>query len=78
MELHVPQAWRSRPRLDLLVHQVPVTCRISGQLVHPTSPSYPFIDDRAKMADLNRWFSGSYSITRPLRPEDEEADNDRR
>lgn len=78
MDLHVPQAWRSRPRLDWLIHQVPVTCRVTGQLVHPTSPSYPFIDDRAKMADLNRWFSGSYSITRPLRPDDEEADNDRR
>lgn len=78
MDLHVPSAWRARPRLDRLIHQVPVICRTTGQLVHPTSLSYPFVDDRARMADLNRWFTGSYSITRPLRPDDEEADSDRR
>jgi len=78
MELLIPATWRARPRVDWLLHQVPVTCRVTGQLVHPTSPSYPFIDERAKMADLNRWFSGSYSISRPLRPDDEELDNERR
>jgi tRNA threonylcarbamoyl adenosine modification protein YjeE len=70
MEIHAPASWRGRPRMDLLMHQVPVKCRITGRLVHPTSPTYPFYDERAKMADLNRWFSGSYTISRPITPED--------
>jgi endogenous inhibitor of DNA gyrase (YacG/DUF329 family) len=31
-----------------------------------TEPSYPFCSMRCKMADLNKWFSGSYRISSPL------------
>jgi len=71
MTLRLPGAWRARPAAEMLRLQQPLPCRITGRLVHPTNQSYPFVDDRAKMADLNRWFTGSYSIGRPIKPEDE-------
>ncbi|MDG2054783.1 MAG: tRNA (adenosine(37)-N6)-threonylcarbamoyltransferase complex ATPase subunit type 1 TsaE [Phycisphaerales bacterium] len=32
--------------------------------------SIPFCSDRCKMADLGRWFSGSYTLSRPLKDVD--------
>jgi len=30
----------------------------------------PFCSARCKMADLDKWFSGNYRISRPIRPDD--------
>jgi tRNA threonylcarbamoyladenosine biosynthesis protein TsaE len=43
-------------------------CPVTGKPVPPDSPTYPFFDERARMADLGRWMSGSYRLTRPLEP----------
>jgi endogenous inhibitor of DNA gyrase (YacG/DUF329 family) len=32
--------------------------------VPPDSPTYPFASERARLADLYRWFSGSYTVSR--------------
>lgn len=71
-ELHVtvPSAWASRPGLGPLTGRPPTRCRITGEPVPPESPTYPFANERARMADLHKWFSGAYGITRPI----EEAD----
>lgn len=32
--------------------------------------TFPFCSQRCKMADLDKWFSGNYRISRPIRPDD--------
>ncbi|MFG0257399.1 MAG: DNA gyrase inhibitor YacG [Phycisphaerales bacterium JB043] len=32
--------------------------------------TFPFCSERCRMADLGRWFDGSYVISRGLKPED--------
>lgn len=44
-------------------------CPTTGKAVPPDSPTWPFIDERAQMADLYGWFAGKNTISRPLDPE---------
>lgn len=37
-------------------------CPITGRPVSPDSPTYPFADERARLADLGKWLSGSYQV----------------
>lgn len=48
-------------------HQCPI-CRRAfvGEI-----ETFPFCSKRCRMVDLGKWFSGSYAITRPMRPDDE-------
>jgi tRNA threonylcarbamoyladenosine biosynthesis protein TsaE len=46
-------------------------CPICGAEVSTNAETSPFCSARCRMADLNRWFTGAYSITRPLEPEEE-------
>lgn len=48
-------------------------CPTTGKAVPPDAPTFPFADDRARLADLGKWMSGSYSISREIAPEDEEG-----
>ncbi|MBX3403076.1 MAG: tRNA (adenosine(37)-N6)-threonylcarbamoyltransferase complex ATPase subunit type 1 TsaE [Phycisphaeraceae bacterium] len=45
-------------------------CPTTGKPVSPDSPTFPFIDERARMADLGRWMSGHYRVSREITPED--------
>lgn len=45
------------------------TCPTTGKRVPPGSPTWPFIDERAQMADLYGWFAGTHTISRPFDPE---------
>jgi tRNA threonylcarbamoyladenosine biosynthesis protein TsaE len=45
-------------------------CPISGKPVSPDSPTFPFFDEKCRMADLGRWFGGTYSVRRELMEED--------
>ncbi|MCC6321380.1 MAG: tRNA (adenosine(37)-N6)-threonylcarbamoyltransferase complex ATPase subunit type 1 TsaE [Phycisphaerales bacterium] len=47
-------------------------CPSTGKPVPPDSPTFPFADDRARLADLGRWMSGAYTISRQLTQEDED------
>lgn len=60
----VPDSWRSRPGFAELVKRQATNCPVTGARVEPDSPTYPFADERARMADLYRWFSGSYTVSR--------------
>jgi tRNA threonylcarbamoyladenosine biosynthesis protein TsaE len=62
----LPQQWASRPGMHQLTARQPTRCPVTGELVPPDSPTYPFSSERARMADLYRWFSGSYQISRPI------------
>jgi endogenous inhibitor of DNA gyrase (YacG/DUF329 family) len=44
-------------------------CPVTRQRVPETSPTWPFANERAQMADLHRWMSGEYLISRPIRTE---------
>ncbi len=46
------------------------TCSICGKAVSTDSAAAPFCSNRCRMADLNRWFRGDYSVSRPLEPEE--------
>lgn len=47
------------------------TCKTPVTIAAAT---YPFCGERCKMADLNKWFSGAYMVSRPLKAEDDELD----
>lgn len=64
--ISIPASWRSRPGLAELTARQPVRCPITDEIVPPDSPTYPFSSDRARLADLHRWLSGSYQISRPI------------
>ncbi len=46
-------------------------CPTTQRAVSAHNPAFPFVDSRARDADLNRWFTGSYTISRDLTPDDE-------
>jgi tRNA threonylcarbamoyl adenosine modification protein YjeE len=69
--LRADGAWAGRPQFDALRFRPPTRCRISGAWVEPTSATYPFIDERSRMADLNKWFSGDYRVSREMKSDDE-------
>lgn len=60
----VPGEWASRPGFAALAARAATTCPITGAAVAADSPHYPFASERARMADLHRWFSGSYGVSR--------------
>jgi tRNA threonylcarbamoyl adenosine modification protein YjeE len=66
----VPSSWRARAEWELFAERAPIRCRITGEWVSPTAASYPFASERARGADLHRWFSGSYGVSRPATPEE--------
>jgi tRNA threonylcarbamoyladenosine biosynthesis protein TsaE len=70
MELETPDDWSLRPGFAALHARGPVKCPITGQMVQPDSPTYPFANERARMADLYRWFSGSYTVSRDAKETD--------
>ncbi|MFI4883357.1 MAG: tRNA (adenosine(37)-N6)-threonylcarbamoyltransferase complex ATPase subunit type 1 TsaE [Phycisphaerales bacterium JB064] len=45
------------------------TCPTTGKRVPPDSPTWPFADETARMADLYGWFAGKHTISRPVDPE---------
>lgn len=62
LTLDLPDAWRDRPGIDALAPRRPTTCRVTGRPVPADSPTWPFVDERARMADLYRWMSGHYAV----------------
>ena len=55
------------PRMDTV-------CPATGQPVPADSPSWPFANERARMADLYGWFSEKFTVTRPIEERDLEED----
>ena len=45
-------------------------CPVTGSTVPGDSPTWPFADERARMADLYRWMHESYTITREMKDAD--------
>lgn len=74
--IDLPDGWAARPPSTGAspppAGLKPTTCPVTGEPVAPDAPHYPFSSQRAKWADLYRWFSQSYTVERPV----EEADLD--
>jgi tRNA threonylcarbamoyladenosine biosynthesis protein TsaE len=45
-------------------------CPVMRTPVAPGHPTYPFSSLRARSADLGRWLSGAYTVSRALEPDD--------
>lgn len=45
-------------------------CPTTGKKVPPDAPTWPFIDERARLADLHKWLTGRYVVSRELRQDD--------
>ena len=60
----LPASWRTRSGLGELLARKPTTCPVMGTPVPADSPTYPFSSERARLADLHKWFSGAHRISR--------------
>lgn len=69
--IDLPEHWAARPHAAHFIEREPTLCRVTGRWVAPTAATYPFADDRARLADLNKWFTGAYTISREITPDDE-------
>jgi len=72
--IDLPPAVRSRPGMALLLARAgersAATCPITGRSVPADSPTWPFADEHARLADLHRWLSGGYTVSRELNEDD--------
>ncbi|HZW10136.1 MAG TPA: tRNA (adenosine(37)-N6)-threonylcarbamoyltransferase complex ATPase subunit type 1 TsaE [Phycisphaerales bacterium] len=73
--LEAPDEWSTRAAIEPLrslaiPSREPTTCPVTGRHVPADSPTWPFADDRARMADLYRWFSGQYGMSRGVEESD--------
>lgn len=83
IDLIAPAAWTTRPEWRSLTALAAdggdrsgwTTCPITGRPVAPGNPTFPFADEQAKMADLGKWMTGAYTLSREL-TEDDESDPD--
>jgi len=46
------------------------SCPTCGETVEPGSKSTPFCSERCRLADLNKWMSGEYRISREMKETD--------
>lgn len=82
LTLVLPDSWSRRPGLAGLIAltgasvRPPTTCPVTGQSVAPDNPSWPFVSEQARLADLGRWLSGAYVISRELAIDDLEEGGD--
>jgi tRNA threonylcarbamoyladenosine biosynthesis protein TsaE len=75
-DLTFPPSWLDRPKIESLGEPGTVRCRVTGRLVPPDSPTFPFADERARRADLYKWLTGSYAIGRDLEGNDLAAEGE--
>ena len=45
-------------------------CRTCGKAVREIDSTFPFCSERCRMGDLGKWFSGEYTISRPIEERD--------
>ncbi len=71
MTLSIPREWSARPEAALIRDLPPIQCRTTGTWVGPTSETYPFANERARLADLHGWLSEGYKTTREIKEGEE-------
>lgn len=68
--IDLPESFRGRDGVEALLEREPIRCPTTGVWIEPTRPSYPFAGEKERLADLNKWFTGAYSISREIREDD--------
>ena len=74
IEIETPTAWNERP--GMLALAMPrdtrgdTTCPVTGKPVPASSPTWPFIDEHARLSDLYRWMTEGYTIVREIHEAD--------
>ncbi|MFN9976509.1 MAG: tRNA (adenosine(37)-N6)-threonylcarbamoyltransferase complex ATPase subunit type 1 TsaE [Phycisphaerae bacterium] len=74
LTIDLPESFRGRPGTEAFLEREPIRCPTTGTWVEPTRPSYPFAGERERLADLNKWFTGAYTISRDIRADDLDAE----
>lgn len=76
-EAHLPASFASReewPRLDAIAVLAEADgnprCAVCETMVLMSSDSAPFCSTRCRLADLNKWLTGSYVVSREVREDD--------
>ncbi len=59
--IDLPDDVLARPEASALARG-DTTCPVTGARVPASAPAWPFSSDRARLADLHRWFSGEYGV----------------
>lgn len=70
--LDVPEGVLARPEAAALARG-DTLCPVTGVRVRGSSPSWPFASEKARLADLHRWFSGEYGVPTKEEPGEAEA-----
>lgn len=74
--LAIPTSWLDGPGAHdaarRMIESPTIRCPVTREWVEPTRASYPFASERARLADLHKWFSGEHALPRDIRPEDDE------
>lgn len=70
--ISLPDSWSARDGVDLLLSRPPSVCPKTRRWVSPTSPSYPFADERSRSGDLYGWLTESYKVSRAAREGDQD------
>lgn len=79
IDLRMPEGWPEREGFGDLRNLASTRCPVTGELVRPDAPSWPFSSERARLADLHGWLHERHGIPRAVDPgerdqgEDEEA-----
>ena len=66
MEFELPASVAARQEAKKFVSREPIKCPTTGVWVSPMGEFWPFANQRAKMADLGKWLTGGYTLSRPL------------
>lgn len=70
MTIEVPASWQDRPGIGGLEARFATVCPVTGERVEPDNPSWPFVDERARLSDLHGWLTEQRAITRPIEQKD--------
>lgn len=75
LTIDIPAAIRTRaafaPLFAKAGEKTATTCPITGKPVPADAPSWPFASEQARLADLHRWLTGGYTVSRELSEDDE-------
>jgi tRNA threonylcarbamoyladenosine biosynthesis protein TsaE len=76
LTLEAPITMTARPAFAPLLARsetpaAPTTCPVTGLPVPPDCPTWPFATPNARLADLHKWLTGGYTVSRDLSEEDE-------
>lgn len=68
--IETPDSWAERAGMPGLEMPPDTTCPVTGRQVRGDAPTWPFADERARLADLHGWMTGGYTISRPIEERD--------